>query len=197
MVLRRGARWVVIGTLLALWGCDAPGTHFSDGVPSGARAPLPPPPAALTPGFLVRATGALAGYLKPESALLEIRASGSVFSVQLQNQPPRRDIVQVDYVEFTRHGLRESRIYGPNIVPQLGQGKIEQNLFSFADINLPQMAKAFPVAKLAVDPESGEIEQLIVRRFLPFSTRVRARIFVRSPRIPGSIDTNEDGTPLK
>ena len=42
----------------------------------------------------------------------------------------------------------------------------------------------------------GWIRELVVRRFLPFGSAVRARIYVESPRMSGSIDTTGKGIPL-
>jgi hypothetical protein len=107
--------------------------------------------------------------------------------------------VQLDYVERpTEVGQPPiGRIFGPEPIPTRGQGEVKDNVFPLSEIDLPQMGKAFQVARLAIDPEDGKVSRLVIRRYLPFSSRVRARIFVESPRMGGSIDVNEKGVPLK
>jgi hypothetical protein len=107
--------------------------------------------------------------------------------------------MQLDYVERpTEIGQPPiGRIYGPQPIRSLGQGDLEGNLYPYEEISLSKMARAFPIALLAVDPEDGKVARLVVRRYLPFSLRVRGRIFVDSPRMGGSIDVNEQGIPLK
>lgn len=169
--------------------------------PAGSAFDRRADPPALAPelssAFLARAEGALAPYLRPETELLEIRTTGAVFSVQMRMTPNSSDIAQLDYVEFKKAGGMQHRVYGPSVVIVRGKGDLEKNLFAYSSIHLGKMARSFDVARLAVDRDEGEIDRMIVRRFLPFSDRVRARIFVRTPRIPGSIDTNEEGVPLK
>lgn len=160
--------------------------------------------------FLTRALSALKSRLTPETEILEIRATGRSFSVQMRatETHPASDkkkaikpgmLVQLDYVERpTEVGQPPiGRIFGPQLVPVRGEGEVEDNVFPFSDVDLPKMGKAFKVARLSVDPEDGKVTRLVVRRYLPFSTRVRARIFVHSPRMGGSIDVNEKGVPLK
>ncbi len=89
------------------------------------------------------------------------------------------------------------RVYGPVEVELRGQGQVAENLFQFSDVDLNAIARSFPTAQLAVDPDDGKVERLVVRRFLPFTEGLRARVFVYSPRMSGSIDTNENGIPLK
>lgn len=164
----------------------------------------------LSEDFLTRALSALKSRLTPETEILEIRATGSSFSVQLRatEEHPAADkkkaikpgaLVQLDYVERpTEVGQPPiGRIFGPEPIPTRGQGEVKDNVFPLAEIDLSKMGKAFQVARLAIDPEDGKVTHLVVRRYLPFSARVRARIFVESPRMGGSIDVNEKGVPLK
>src|SRR5690606_24547422 len=102
-------------------------------------------------------------------------------------------LIQLDYIERQAEPGQPpiGRIFGPQIVPILGQGKLEENLFPFSDIQLEKMGRSFKIASLAVDPKDGKVARLVVRRYLPFSEGIRGRIFVESPRMNGSIDVNE------
>src|SRR5690606_1931508 len=105
----------------------------------------------------------------------------------------------IDYVEreITPGQPPVGRIYGPVAVELRGQGQVAENLFQFSEVDLNAIARAFPTAQLAVDPDDGKVERLVVRRFLPFTEGLRARVFVHRTRMNGSIDTNENGIPLK
>jgi hypothetical protein len=118
---------------------------------------------------------------------------------------------QIDYVEATPLGqvgpkpgapgatavIPVGRILGPDDVPQVGEGPVAENLFPLKDVNITGIAHSVSVAVKAIDPQFGRVIAVTVRRFLPFSTGVRARIYVDSPTLPGSIDTSERGIPLK
>jgi hypothetical protein len=112
---------------------------------------------------------------------------------------PAGSLVQLDYIE--RPGAQGQppigQIRGPLRIEVKGSGEVKDNLFPFSEVNLPAIARSFRIAVLAVDPEDGKVEKLVIRRNLPFGTRVRGRIYVQSPRMSGSIDINENGTPLK
>jgi hypothetical protein len=47
-----------------------------------------------------------------------------------------------------------------------------------------------------VDPQDGSVSLIVIRRNLPFSTDVRFRVFVNSPRQNGQLDANRFGHPL-
>lgn len=197
---------LLLALLLLAVGCERSSPSEREKVSSRRDAPAPPP--QLTSAFLTRATTALSARLKSETRILELRATGSVFSVQLAGAQPET-IVQLDYVEqltgrskaqngtIPRATVLDGEVFGPTVVEIRGGGKVASNMFAFGDIDLQKIAGSFRVAQLAVDPNDGQPIELVVRRYLPFSDRIRARIFVESPRMSGSIDTNESGTPLK
>jgi len=139
-----------------------------------------------------------------------MRVTGSVFSLHMQagkdlpasdksKAIPKGSLVQLDY--FEKPGKKGQpplgQIRGPVRVEVKGQGEVKDNLFPYSEVDLTAIARAFRIAVLAVDPEDGQVERLVIRRNLPFGKRVRGRIYVHSPRMSGSIDVNEEGTPLK
>jgi hypothetical protein len=85
----------------------------------------------------------------------------------------------------------------PVQVPVYGKGDLAKNGFTAKDVDLQGIATSFSVALRAVDPTDGWVRELVVRRYFPFGNAVRARIFVESPRMSGSIDTNGNGIPLR
>lgn len=164
----------------------------------------------LTEAFVIRALAGISTRLKPTSRILELRVTGGTFSVQMQTRRdipasdktktiPAGSLVQLDYIE--NPGAKGQppigQIRGPVRIEVKGKGEVKDNLFPFSEVDLPAMARSFKIAVLSIDPEDGKVEKLVVRRNLPFGSRVRGRIFVRSPRMGGSIDVNEKGTPLK
>lgn len=164
----------------------------------------------LTEDFMVRALSALKDHLSGDTSTLEIHITESVFSVHIQTteniDPPdgsstifAGSLVQLDYVETKREDGQPpiGKIVGPRRVEAHGTGEVKDNLFPYSEVDLRAMARAFRVAVLTIDPLDGKVEKLIVRRNLPFGARVRGRIYVRSPRMSGSVDVNENGTPLK
>jgi hypothetical protein len=184
---------VIIGVHLTL-GCEKPDAP----VPEAARVEVTPPPVPLSAAFLTRALSALEKSLAEDTELLEIRASGRQFSIQIA-QGETKKLEQIDYVEreMVPGQPPVGRLYGPVPVELRGQGQVADNLFQFSEVDLDAIARSFPTAQLAVDPDDGKVERLVVRRFLPFTEGLRARVYVYSPRMSGSIDTNENGVPLK
>jgi hypothetical protein len=195
-----------VGLLLFGVGCQTKETFRLESEENDSVEPTVP----LTDAFLTRAITALESRLKPDSEVLEIRATGRIFSVQLRAKKahPASDktkaikpgtLVQIDYVERAMEAGQPpiGRIFGPQPLSTMGKGDPKENIFPLSDIDLEAMARAFNIAKLAIDPEDGKVVRLVVRRYLPFSLRVRGRIFVESPRMSGSIDVNERGVALR
>jgi len=197
----------LLGVTLATLACN-PKPNKSQ--PSTVqRAPAPAPAPELTEEFLKRAHSALLERVGSQAELLEMRARGRQLSyiVQLGGR-----LKQIDYVEATSldqvGGSKQGgpgatavspvgTILGPDEVQQVGDGPVPENLFPLKDVNIVGIAQSFSVAVHAIDPQFGRVIAVTVRRFLPFSTGVRARIYVDSPTLPGSIDTSERGIPLK
>lgn len=151
------------------------------------------PKAPLEPEFLLRGTLALKKRLGDGAQLLELRAAPRAISLQTKVGEVIHEYV---YLESDDPNV-EGRVEGPHVSPLLGQGALEDNLFSSGELDIIGIGKAFDVARRAVDPEDGVVERIVARRFLPFGEGVRVRIYVASPRMSGSIDTNPNGVPLR
>lgn len=181
----------------------------------GQRAPASSAAGELTGEFFKRAHSALLERVGSQAELLEMRAQARELSylVHLEGK-----IKQIDYVESSPLGLgaastpvntasgkpaatsvvtQVGQIFGPDPVEETGEGPLSENLFPLKDVSVMGIVQSFAVAIQAVDPEFGRVTAVTIRRYLPFSTAIRARIYVDSPRMSGSIDTNERGVPLK
>ncbi len=174
---------------------------------STSRVPAEEAKAELSVEFLKRGQSALLERIGSQARLLEIRARGRHLSYSVLMG---KELKQLDYVEdvllqplskgSTEHDSRSipvGKIFGPDTMQVVGAGPLDDNLFDLKDVQLVGIAQSFPIALQAVDPIHGRVTSLVVRRFLPFSTGIRARIYVDSPTMSGSIDTNERGIPLK
>lgn len=154
-----------------------------------ARAPEKP----LEGELLLRALLSFKKQLGAELSLLELQAVPFGVSIQVGKGGK---VVEYTYEE-SKNRSEPGKIFGPFEAGLLGQGELDRNLFPLRELDLDGIGKAFEVARRSVDPDDGVVERLLVRRFFPFGEGVRARIYVYSPRMPGSIDTNPNGIPLK
>lgn len=143
--------------------------------------------------FLLRAVLNLKKQLGAGLSVLELQAVPFGVSIQVAKDGK---IVEYTYEE-SRSRSDPGKVFGPFEAALLGQGELERNLFPLGELDLDGIGKAFDVARRSIDPDDGVVERLVVRRFFPFGEGVRARIYVYSPRMPGSIDTNPNGIPLK
>lgn len=196
-----------VGALLAavvVATCAACGTGRDAASGSGGAAPsatseadaLPRPP-ELEAAFVLRAARALDAHRDPSAPLIEVRASGRKLEMQWQSGDAVLAATYEESPAATPLAPPEPRIVGPAHVPIYGAGNLADNAFPASDLDLTKVVSAFDVARKAVDPADGRVFQLVARRNLPFGTAVRARIYVDSLRMSGSIDTNGSGAPLK
>jgi hypothetical protein len=152
------------------------------------RAPIRP----LDPDFLMRGVLSLKKQLGGDLHLLEVQAVPFGISLQLERSGK---IVEYIYEE-SDNPADPGKVRGPLEAAVEGQGELERNLFRLDELDFDGLGKSFEVARKSVDPEDGKVERLVVRRFFPFGDGVRARVYVYSPRMPGSIDANPSGVPL-
>jgi len=155
-------------------------------------------PVALDGALLARALRALEPHVPKAMTLLEVRATPTSVEMQLIVD---QGVTALRYRESpapagSQMGIPTGVVDPPVQVPVYGNGNLVENGFLPTEVDLGAIASAFPVAQKAVDPTDGWVRELVVRRFLPFGSSVRARIYVESPRMSGSIDTNGKGIPL-
>lgn len=157
------------------------------------RIAAPAPERPLDPEFLMRGLLSLKKQLGSELQLLELQAVPFGVSLQLA-----RDGKVVEYVyEESPDPAEPGKVFGPTQAGLVGQGELERNVFPLGEIDVDGISKSFDVARRSVDPDDGQVERVIVRRFFPFGEGVRARVYVYSPRMSGAIDTNPNGVPLR
>lgn len=161
-------------------------------------APVRQAPVPLDGALLTRALRALDPHLPKSMTLLEVRATPTSVEMQVIVD---QGVTALRYREKpapagAQIAVPTGVVDPPVQVPVYGNGNLTENGFAPGEIDLAAIASAFPVAQKAVDPTDGWIRELVVRRFLPFGSAVRARIYVESPRMSGSIDTTGKGIPL-
>jgi hypothetical protein len=149
---------------------------------SGADAP-----AALDSDTLMAAWRALRPYAAKGNSVLEIRAT------------PKRVVLQCRLGESSTLAeyAYDGRVIGPVPTHVAGTGELEKNLFDLGALDWNALVQLLPAAPPTVDPLDGRVTELVVRRYLPFSEDVRARLYVWSPRMSGHLDADARGQILE
>jgi hypothetical protein len=117
---------------------------------------------------------------------LEIRARE--LTLQAENTAAPGSVVELHY--------RDGKVGEPEHATLRGKGQLADNLFDANEIKLDGIAELSRQAIRRIDPESGTVELILVRRNLPDSEDVRLRVYVTSPRKNGYVDADHTGTPL-
>lgn len=192
-------RLTLVATLVVT-GCN---DVSSEGVlqPDTKPRPLPKPASsAIAPGPSLFETATLTRALEKltheisqgdenvEVSLLELRALPNKLILQAEDPKAHGHVVQWEYSNGT--------IKTPRIVELRGAGKLDENLFPIEGVYLQAIPRLCSIAVSHVDPQDGRVTQIVVRRNLPFSSDVRFRVFVESPRKNGQLDANRFGHPL-
>src|SRR5690606_21587596 len=141
---------------------------------------------ALEPASLGVAIRALRAYAPRGPSVLEVRADAARVALQV------RVGESATVAEYSYDG----RVLGPVPIHLDGEGELGANLFDLDTVDWDALGKLFPRARDAVDPLDGRVTGLVVRRHLPFSADVRARLYVASPRMTGHLDADARGTEL-
>lgn len=191
----------LVATLVGLAaGCD---DVSAEGVlqPDTRLRPLPKPATSATPKgsplfeteplarALEKLTHAMsAGDENVELSLLELRAMPDKLILQAEDPKAQGRIVQWEY--------SNGEVKAPRTVELRGAGKLDENLFPIEGVYLQAIPRLCSIAVSHVDPQDGRVTQIVVRRNLPFSSDVRFRVFVASPRKNGQLDANRFGHPL-
>ncbi len=150
---------------------------------SSASASTPTAPRSLGPEEFRRALEALAPHAGSGESVLEVRARPGEVRMQ----------VRADEGDEILELIYDGAVRGPFSTLARGEGSLEDNLFSFGSVEWARLPEQFPAACDAVDPDDGMVEEVVVRRHLPFSRNIVARIYVESPRLSGYVDANRRG----
>lgn len=91
---------------------------------------------------------------------------------------------------------RDGQLGQPEHAVLRGKGQLSDNLFEFTEVKLDAIPTLAREAVRRVDPDSGSVERVLVRRNLPESSEVRLRVYVASPRWSGHLEADHNGQPL-
>ncbi|RYZ10219.1 MAG: hypothetical protein EOO73_01185 [Myxococcales bacterium] len=135
--------------------------------------------------------------LKP--ALAQLREKGGTKVLRLEIGP-REVVMQAEdpsnagsVVELH---YRDGKVSEAEHATLRGKGQLADNLFDLEDVKLASLPELARLAVERVDPESGSVELVLVRRSLPESDDVRLRVYVKSPRQSGYVDADDSLSPL-
>lgn len=182
-----------LGVLWLVLACDA----------QASTDKLSPHPSTLGPGTPARsgetsllspeavraAKGAIDDKLGPATKALELRAYPDRWVLQAEDPDRPGRLFQLKY--------EHDRLGAPLEMTLRGSGDLEQNLFSLQNVAFDAIPKLVHEAELAVDPEDGVVEYVLLRRALPFKREVEFRVFVKSPRRDGHLDADHLGRPIE
>lgn len=169
--------------------------------PSSELRPLPQPqkpvgtrgPSLFEPGPLQQAVRQLkravtGGKQGLKVSALELRALPTELLLQAEDPRAPGRVLLWKY--------SGGKVQEPLPVELKGAGALEDNLFSLDGVYLKAIPRLSALAVDHVDPQDGSVSLIVIRRNLPFSTDVRFRVFVNSPRQNGQLDANRFGHPL-
>ena len=88
---------------------------------------------------------------------------------------------------------RNGEVSGPEPVKLSGGGKLEDNLFSLADVNFSSMPEVSKAALARTNIEGGELTSMSIKRNLPFSPNIVWRVFVNGTRKDASLELDAAG----
>lgn len=117
---------------------------------------------------------------------LEIRARE--LTLQMEDTRTPGAVLELHY--------RDGKVSEPEHATVRGKGQLADNLFDASEVKLDAIPELLREAVRRVDPESGTVDLVLVRRNLPDTDDVRLRVYVSSPRQNGYIDADSLGQPL-
>jgi hypothetical protein len=117
---------------------------------------------------------------------LEIRARELTLQVEDTNAPGA--VLELHY--------RDGKVGEPEHATLRGKGVLADNLFEASELELDAIQGLVREAVRRVDPESGKVDFVLVRRNFPDTDDVRLRVYVSSPRRSGYVDADVAGRPL-
>ncbi len=133
----------------------------------------------------------------PALKALREKADGKVLRLEIR---PRELLLQAED-KLNPGGVvelhyRDGKVSDPEHATLRGKGQLADNLFDLGQVSLEELSELTRSAIERVDPESGSVELVLVRRNLPESTDVRVRVYVQSPRKSGYLDADQSLSPL-
>lgn len=130
---------------------------------------------------------------------LSVRAGPDAEVLELDLQPHRivlwaRDPQMRERV--LQHVFEGGKVQPPVPVRLLGTGTLEDNLFPMSEVTWAKVPGVAQAAVKDVDPASGRVSHVLVRRNLPHDSAVRIRAYVSSPIRDGYLDADARGNVL-
>jgi hypothetical protein len=163
---------------------DTPGHARSDAVASASREMSGP--SLFSSEALAQGLTALRTKAGGKALRLEIRPSELVLQAEDLANPG--GVVEYHY--------QNGKVGDAEHATLRGKGQLADNLFDLGEVRLEALSSLTRAAVERVDPESGSVELVLVRRNLPESDDVRVRVYVHSPRKSGHVDADRLLEPL-
>jgi hypothetical protein len=159
------------------------------------------PTAKPLPAASTRAEQKAPSLLEAESlrtalSAVEKQAGPKVEALELDVHPDHLVLKARDRANPARvlqHVYRNGRLEEPVPVRLLGNGKLEENLFSLADADLGVIPALSREAVTAVDERFGKVSHVLLRRNLPQDEDIQFRVYVQSPMKDGYVDADASG----
>lgn len=175
--------------LAALAACNQPrsgsgGRTRSEAVASASQEMSGP--SLFSSDVLQPALGALRARAGDKWLRLEVKAHEIVLQAEDGSNPGA--VLEYHY--------RDGQLDEPEHAVLRGKGQLSENLFELSEVKLDAIPALAREAVRRVDPESGSVERVLVRRNLPESADVRLRVYVASPRWSGHLEADHNGQPL-
>lgn len=178
-------RSLAVLSCLAVLGCDqrADKTSHSrsDAVASASQEMSGP--SLFSSERLGRALQALRSKAGGKLLRLEIRPRELTLQVEDTSSPGA--VIELHY--------RDGKVSEPEHATLRGKGQLADNLFEASELKLEAIPDLLREAVRRVDPESGTVDWVLVRRNLPDSEDVQLRVYVSSPRRSGYVDADRSG----
>ncbi len=151
--------------------------------------------------FIAKAAAALPAAWPKGAQLIQLKVLPELLEIQ-GGFTPKRDQegerTPSAFVLTFRCSNEKNCQFSPPKEAKLSEtGRYEDNLFSLSLLHLEAIARSIGTARQSVDPQRGRVTEIRARRFLPFSKAVRVRYYISSPLLPGTMDANGRGIPLK
>jgi hypothetical protein len=125
---------------------------------------------------------------KASGKLLRLEIRARELTLQVEDASTPGAVLELHY--------RDGRVSEPEHATVRGKGQLADNLFDASELKLEAIPELLREAVRRVDPESGTVDLVLVRRNLPDTEDVQLRVYVTSPRRSGYIDADRAGQPL-
>ena len=121
-----------------------------------------------------------------EVRVLDLSIYESFLKIQVQDPQKKENVDGYDY--------KNSVISEPVPVRLYGGGNLEQNLFKLKEVNLAKIPELIDEAReKSQDLEGAKVTHVIVKKDLPFSNKVKIRVYLSGTRKSAWLVADADG----